>query len=324
MNVLFITSNRLGDAVLSTGLLNNIVREHKGAKITVVCGALPAPLFKGVPGLEQIIVLKKQPWNLHWLKLWRKVAAKRWDIVVDLRDSIVSRTVRARERHIFTGRINKDLHKVEQNMAVLGLNLPPSPTLWRTEEQKRRARELIPDGGPVLAIGPTANWIGKTWPAENFIALIEKLTAPGGILPLARVAVFAAPGEETEARKVLASIPAARQLDVIAKTDPATAAVALGRCVLFIGNDSGLMHCAAAAGTTTIGLFGPSWPHIYGPWGKHTTFVTTPESFDELTNYPGYDPKTCGTLMESLTLDSVLETINGFCAAPQKSRAGAF
>jgi heptosyltransferase-3 len=321
MNILFITSSRLGDAVLSTGLLDHIVKTYPGARITIACGPLPALLFEGVPGLERIIILKKQRWNRHWLTLWRQVAMRRWDMVVDLRDSIVSRTVRARQRHIYTKRINQTLHKAEQNAAVMGLDPPPAPTLWPTEQQKARAKELIPDGGPVLGIGPTANWIGKTWPADRFITLIKHLTASGGILPGARVAIFAAPGEEKQARAVLAGVPLALQMDMIARTDPGTAAAALARCALFIGNDSGLMHCAAAAGTPTVGLFGPSWPHLYRPWGKRTAFAQTPESYAELTRHPDFDPKTAGTLMSSLKIETVKQIIEEFWL--QKCKAGA-
>ncbi|HEY8191692.1 MAG TPA: glycosyltransferase family 9 protein, partial [Alphaproteobacteria bacterium] len=267
MNVLFITSSRLGDAVLSMGLLDHIIRTRPGARIMVACGALPASLFEGVPGLERIIVMKKQSWNRHWISLWRQTVGTKWDMVVDLRDSAVSRLVRARERYIHTAAIDKNLHKVEQNAAAMKLDYVPEPRLWMTEEQVARAEKLMcpsprpsPHGGEgaVLAIGPTANWPGKMWPAENFIELIGKVTAADGTLPGARVAVFAAPGEEDAARKVLSSVPAERQIDMIAKADPGTAAAALSLCTLYVGNDSGLMHCAAAAGIPTLGLFGPS------------------------------------------------------------------
>ena len=306
MNVLFITSSRLGDAVLSTGLLDHIIRTHPGAKITVVCGGLPASLFEGVPGLAEIIVLKKRSFNRHWIGLWRRVAGRRWDIVVDLRDSAVSRLLCAKERFIHGAHIDRSRHKVEQNAAVMKLGDVPAPRLWFTPAQMKMAREMIGEGAPVLAIGPTANWIAKTWPAENFIRIIENLTARDGVLPHARVAVFAAPGEEDAARRVLQSVPAERQVDMIAKCDPGTAAAALSLCDFYIGNDSGLMHCAAAAGIPTLGLFGPSWPHLYRPWGANAAYVSTPESYDELTAYEGYHPRTVAdSLMRNLTVEKV-------------------
>lgn len=308
MNILFITSSRLGDAVLSTGLLDHILRHHEGAAITVVCGPLPATLFEDVPGLEQIVILRKKSWNRHWIDLWRKTCGTRWDMIVDLRDSAVSRLLFARERFVFTGRkIDRRLHKVEQNAAVMGISPPPAPRLWLTGLKEERARALIPEGKPVLGVGPTANWTGKTWAEENFIELIRRLTGPAGILPATRVAVFAAPGEETVARRVLESVPEERRIDMIAKADPGTAAAALSRCAFYVGNDSGLMHCAAAAGTPTLGLFGPSWPRLYRPWGEKAAWVSTPQPYDRLIDFPGYNPKTTGSLMGSLSVDAVEE-----------------
>jgi len=313
MDVLFITSSRLGDAVLSAGLLDYIVRQHPEAKITVVCGGLPAPVFTGVPGLAEIIVLKKKSFNRHWIWLWRKVVGRKWDVVVDLRDSAVSRLIFAGKRYVHGKHIDRSLHKVEQNAAVMKLFPVPAPRLWFVDEQNEKARALIGAGTPILAIGPTANWPGKMWPAQNYIELIKILTARDGILPHARVAVFAAPGEENEARHVLQSVPAERQIDMIAKCDPGTAAAALSLCALYIGNDSGLMHCAAAAGTPTVGLFGPSWPHLYRPWGEKATYASTPESYDELTDYEGYDPRrVTESLMRSLTVQQAADAVKSF------------
>ncbi len=204
-----------------------------------------------------------------------------WDIVVDLRNSLISRLIRAKKRYIW-GRQDKERHKVEQIAAVINASPPPAPTLWFNDDTLNKAAALIPAGGPILAIGPAANWPAKTWPAENFIALINKLTAEGSILPQARVAVFAAPGEEETAYKVLNTLPEARRIDAIAKASPVVVAAALMRCSFYIGNDSGLMHCAAAVGTPTLGLFGPSWPQLYRPWGEHCAYVSTPESSTSL------------------------------------------
>jgi ADP-heptose:LPS heptosyltransferase len=221
----------------------------------------------------------------------------------------VSRLIRTRKRYIFGAHIEKKLHKVEQNAAVMGITPPHDPQLWFTAKQKQKAQALIPEGGAVLGVGPTANWIGKTWPAERFIDVVSWLTEQGGLMAGAHVAVFAAPGEEEPAREVLASIPEGKRLDLIAKTDPGTAAAALSLCDFYIGNDSGLMHCAVASGTPTFGVFGPSKPEIYRPWGEHSAFSSTRESLDELIGYEGYNSKTCGCLMETLSVEMVKEQI---------------
>ena len=56
----------------------------------------------------------------------------------------------------------------------------------------------------------------------------------------------------------------------------AEAAACLARCRLFVGNDSGLMHLAAAAGTPTLGLFGPSLASEYAPSGRCAAAVVAP------------------------------------------------
>jgi lipopolysaccharide export system permease protein len=313
MNILFITSNRLGDAALSTGLLDHIVRSYPESSITIACGKLPSSLFEGVPNLKEVIAFDKQSHHKHWLDLWRKVSKTRWDLVVDLRDSAVSRLILAKKRFVFSRHIDKKLHKVEQCAAVMKLPHTPSPHLWFSEGQMEKATELIPDGGDVLAVGPAANWIGKTWPADRFIDLVAHIRSARGILPGARVAVFAAPGEEEIANEVLNSVPEERRLDVIAKADPGVVVASLSRCSFYLGNDSGLMHCAAAVGVPTVGLFGPSYPQIYKPWGSNATYVRTPETFDELIDFDGYNTKTLDrSLMDSLELDEVINAIHKF------------
>lgn len=306
MNVLFITSNRIGDAVLSTGLLAHIIKEHPEAQFTIVCGPLCAPLFEGVPGLKKLIPMKKEKNSGHWFKLWPRVFARRWDMVVDLRDSAVSRLLWAKEKFNYSNQIDHTLHKVEQNAQVMGLDYAPAPQLWFTEEQEDTASKLIPDDKLVLGVAPTANWIGKTWPADRYIELIKTITGRSGILPEAHVAVFAADNEEDAALPVLHAVPAERQIDAIGKLDTGEAAAAIARCSLFIGNDSGLMHCAAAVGTPTLGLFGPSYPKLYSPWGAHTSYITTPETYDELIDFDGYDPHKVNSLMTSLKTISVI------------------
>lgn len=315
MKILFITSTRLGDAVLTTGALQSLKNTYPEGRVTVVCGPLPQSIFEGFPNVEKIIALKKEKYHGHWFKLWKSVFKTRWDIVVDFRDSAVSRLVFAKKRYLFSKKRKADaLHKVEQAAYLLGLSDVPAPTLYFTKEQMDFAHKLItPSPHMVLAVGPSANWIGKTWPAENFIKVIEWITSQDGPMPDARVAVFAAPGEEAQARPVLESVPAERRIDCIAKGNPGQAAAALSLCDFYIGNDSGLMHTAAAAHVPTLGLFGPSYPHLYAPWGDHTGYICTPQSFDELIDFEGYNPKTLDrTLMDGLKVEDVFSVISKF------------
>ncbi|MBT5049784.1 MAG: glycosyltransferase family 9 protein [Rhodospirillaceae bacterium] len=305
MKILFVTSTRIGDAVLSTGLLSHLVSHFPEAQITVASGMLPAPLFERVPGVVRVISLTKQAFAGHWLGLWAEVARTAWDLVVDLRGSALAWTVVTRKRRVFR-RGDDSLHRVEALAGLFDLQAAPSPRLWRSEADEAEACRLIVSGSPVLALGPTANWAAKIWPANSFVALLERLTGPQGILSGARVAVFGGPGERDIAQPVLDAIPRERCINLIGVVDLPVVAACLRRCALFIGNDSGLMHMSAAVGTPTLGLFGPSQAKHYAPWGAHCAVAETEISYDDLVGDPAFDHRATDSLMQSLPVETVV------------------
>jgi heptosyltransferase III len=300
MHILFVTATRIGDAVLSTGLLAWLLERHHEARLTIAAGPAAAPLFEAVPGLERLVVVDKRRWALHWLPLYVAVAGRRWDLVVDLRGSAFAFLLRARRRKVMA-KGKADEHRVRELARLFNLDPPPAPRLWTALHHERVAAALLPPGGPVLAIGPAANWRGKEWRAERFAELAARLTAASGVLPGARVAVLAAAHERAQADPLLASIPDERRVDLVGRVDLLTAASALKRAALFIGNDTGLMHLAAACGTPTLGLFGPSPASRYAPWGPHTAIVRTIDPPEKLFG-PGFDHRTTGTLMDGISV----------------------
>jgi heptosyltransferase III len=302
MDILFVTATRIGDAVLSTGLLAYLIERHPGARLTIAAGPVAAPLFEAVPGLERIITVQKRRLSAHWLGLWGAVAKRRWDVVVDLRGSALAWLISARRRHVMAKGDERE-HRIRQLARLFDLDPPPSPHLWHLPAHECAAELLVPAGPPVLAIGPAANWRGKQWRAERFAALAQRLTAPDGLLPGSRVAVFAAAHERVQAEPLLAAIPTRRVIDLIG-IDLLTAAAALRRSAMFIGNDTGLMHIAAATGTPTLGLFGPSPIDQYAPWGERTTTVRT-EDAPETMFGKDFDHRTTDTLMDTLSVEAV-------------------
>jgi heptosyltransferase-3 len=303
MRILFVTATRIGDAVLSTGLLSHIRARYPDARLTVAAGPAAAPLFAAVPGLERLIVVQKRRLALHWPALYAQTATRHWDLVVDLRGSALAWLLRAGERLVMA-KGDPAEHRVRQLGRLFGLEPPPSPVIWTAPAHDRAAEALVPPGSPVLAIGPAANWRGKQWRAERFAELARRLTPPDAPFAAARVAVLAATHERPQAQPLLAALPPARIIDLVGKTDLLTAAAALRRCALFIGNDTGLMHLAAAAGTPTLGLFGPSPVEQYAPWGRCTGVVLTTPSGTSLFP-PGFDHRTTDTLMDSLSVAEV-------------------
>ena len=302
--ILFVTATRIGDAVLSTGLLAHLIERYPGALFTITASPVSAPLFQGVPGLENLIALSKRRHARQWLDQWRQAAPIHWDLIVDLKGSALSWLLRTRHRRIL-GKGETPGHKMLQLAQLFDLAPPPATRLWPTLDHQMAAERLIPAGTPVLAIGPAANWGGKQWRAERFAEVAARLTADGAVLAGARVAVIAAAHERAQAEPVLAAIPADRRLDLVGAGDLLTVAALLARTNLFIGNDSGLMHMAAAMGVPTLGLFGPSPDAIYAPWGRTTAVVRTPESYEELWSMPGRYPNSTETLMDGLSADAV-------------------
>ncbi len=304
MEILFITSTRIGDAILSTGLLRYLIERHPHARITLACGAPAAPLFEAVPNLGRIMVVRKKPASWHWLELWTSCAGTRWDLVIDLRRSALAWCLRARERRLLP-KSKLGTHRVELLASTLDLNPPPAPVLWTGPRQDAAARELLPGDRPTLAIAPTANWIGKIWAAERFAELVLRLISVNGCFAGGRVVVTGGQDEEAMAGPVLDVIPEPQRVDLIG-LDLLTTYAAFRRCHLFIGNDSGLMHLAAAAGIPTLGLFGPTRDEYYAPWGSRCAVVRTPETVEELMP-PGANKVVKISLMAGLTVDAVVE-----------------
>jgi heptosyltransferase III len=272
MRVLFVTATRIGDAVLSTALLGHLLRAHPEARFTIACGPAAAGVFARMPRLETLIVVAKRRWSLHWPLLWARVAFTRWDLVVDLRASALAWMVPARRRAVGKGG-RRAGHRLNHIGAVLGLDPPPLPVAWTAAADEARAAALLP-GGPWLVLGPTANWEPKVWPAERFVAVARALTAPGGALAGARIAILGGPGaaERAMAEPVLAALPGA--VDLVGTLRLPEVAAVLRRAALYLGNDSGLMHLAGAAGAPVVGLFGQSDAREYGPAGPRAVAVS--------------------------------------------------
>jgi ADP-heptose:LPS heptosyltransferase len=287
--ILFITSSRIGDAVLSSGLLQRLAHEVPNARFTIVASELTAPLFRDTPDLGRLIVLEKKPLALHWFDLWKQVQGRRWGVVVDMRGSGLATFLRARRRAVRRAPPPglDPVHKVIEAARVLQLeDEPPPPGLFVSPETQAAADEILGlndpkiASGPILAMAPAANWAGKAWPAERFAVVAGQLLAPDGPLPNGRLLMLGAAGDRATGEAVRRGIARARLIDTVGRVDLLTAYACLKRVRLFIGNDSGLMHLAAAAGAPTLGLFGPSDDRLYAPWGDHARALRGPRDFE--------------------------------------------
>lgn len=173
-------------------------------------------------------------------------------------------------------------HKVIEAARMLKLeDRPPSPYLFTDEAIEARAAALTAGEGEILAMAPIANWVGKTWPAERFALVARQLLGPQGAMAGGRLMILGAPSEQLAVEPVRSAVARSRVIDLVGKADLLVCYAALKRVRLFIGNDSGLMHLAAAAGTPTLGLFGPSDEALYAPWGPMARVVRGARTFED-------------------------------------------
>jgi len=289
MRILFITSSRIGDAVISCGILEQLRITNPGARITVAAGLVAAEVFSRLPGLERRIVFDKERFDLHWLRLWTKLVPIVWDIIVDVRGSGMPLFLLARRSKKMVRGGRRPGRRYEQLAAAMGFSPPPLPVTWTNAADDARAAALLPSG-PYIGLGPTANWDGKIWPPDRFVAVFSALAEK---MPGARAVVFAGPGaaERALAAPVLAAIPDA--VDLVGTLSLPEVAACMRRVQIFFGNDSGLMHIAAASGVPTLGLFGRSRADEYAPAGPRTAVAIAPGP-------PGETP------MDLLSIEAVL------------------
>ncbi len=305
MNILFITANRLGDAVLSTGVLGILIERYPAARITIACGPLPASLFTGIPQVENVLVLVKRPFHGHWRDLWTRIIGTRWDLVIDLRNTLVSRMVLNRSLMTFKGPKPRQ-HMVEAFAALVTADpRDAAPRLWLDGAPSDLTLAALPGGQPLLAMAPGAHGVGKRWPSERYAELAVRLTGPEGAMAGAAVAVLGSRDERDQAAPIVAALPADRVFDLVGVTEPRMAAEWLSRADLYVGNDSGLTHLAAAAGAPTLALFGPGIPSRYRPWGRNARYLIAHDDPARTIDLCKIDDEIALSEMKKLTVDEV-------------------
>src|SRR5687767_13243693 len=126
--ILFIGPGRIGDAVLSSGLIRKLAEEIPQARFTIAVGPAAAPLFADLPGLDALIVMQKQKGSGHWFKLWNRVRGTSWGLVIDTRGSMISTFLRRTRRAVHVKSSGEPVHKVIDAARLLQMeNDPPAP-----------------------------------------------------------------------------------------------------------------------------------------------------------------------------------------------------
>ncbi len=149
------------------------------------------------------------------------------------------------------------LLKTLQELGIQELNLFPEIMFPETLSE---ASSL---DGFCVAVHSGSGSPKKNWPAEKFVRICQQLIDRHQ----ARIAFICGPADRSVEEAVLPRLPI-DAVDVIRLSDLGELAVRLRQCRLYLGNDSGISHLAAAAGVPTIVLFGPSNPHVWRPIGS--------------------------------------------------------
>lgn len=304
--ILFITSGSIGDAIISTGILNWLAGTYPDARFTIAAGVASAPLFTHFPPLERLLPVHKLPHNRHWLKLWQETRHTRWDLVVDLRGSLLSYLIPARQRRIFHSP-DKSESKAMQLARLFYLPSPPPTCLWPSPEARAKAAALLPAGRQIIVLAPKTNSIAKDWPIERFGDTARQLAGEKTVF-----AILASEAQRESVSSLANTLPPGTCLDLSGQTDLLTAIAVIEASTLFIGNDSGLLHMAAAVRTPCVGIYGPSNDKTYAPRSP-TTRILTAHTFQ-----PGEPEKKDASYMLKISVAEVVGAARELLASTAK------
>jgi ADP-heptose:LPS heptosyltransferase len=281
-SVLFIAPGGVSEAVLASGLLKKLHDEAPNPRFTIVANHKVAPLYADMPKVDRVQVTERKGSARRWFGLLGPMNARGWSLVVDMPSRVIAGRLRPRGRAL-RHEDEEPAHKLIEAARLMRLeDDPPSPYIFVSPATQAKADALTAGEAPILAIAPTADWVGKAWPMERFAEVARRLRAPGAALAGARVMIVGEKADSHEVEPVRGVAPKDLIIDLVGKTDLLTAFAALKRARLFIGNDTGFSQLAAAAGIPSLALFGPSDDRIWRPWGEDVRVVRGARNLDEI------------------------------------------
>ena len=287
----------IGDTVLTVPFLRNLRRAEPDADITWMVAPGSSDVVKGIPYVNSMLYW--DPVTIHAdsrgthrtflskLAFVRGLRARRYDKVYVLKRSLSSAILAwlsgAPQRVGFDteGRgilltkkvaYRHDRHEVENFLAVLREDGVPvtddSLEIWTTAEEEEKAARILSDhglsrGDRTAVIHPFSAVEARGWPLEYFAELSVRLNGKTACRP-----VIVGGPQDIETFSRVRPLFGEGTVDLVGKCGLRETIALLKRSVLFVGNDSGIMHLAAAAGIPLVALFGPQSPVKFGPWSS--------------------------------------------------------
>ena len=307
--ILVIRLRSIGDTVLSTPSLISLRQFIPDAQIDILLEDWVAPLLKNFDAVDNVIAIGKG--EIDRLKAARQIRRNRYEVVFNLHggttSTLLTRATGARHRvgyanHQYSNLYNHRLssssdfwekdktHSAEQQLALLGfvgvpVNDRPRTRLDLSADAKQSVATRVDTSKRYALLHPASLFATKQWSAENFARIADHLADNG----VASVAV-AARGEKS----VLVELQKYSKSDITIFDDltlPEITALA-ANARLFVGNDSGIAHIAAAVNTPTVVIFGSSNRDHWRPWTDAPNEIVFNE-FD-CQPCPGYECKVYG------------------------------
>jgi ADP-heptose:LPS heptosyltransferase len=259
----------LGDCVLTTPALALLKKTRPDLQVSVAVEQRFATVFAGNSAVDNIAadtcqdVRKWRPalcLNLHggtrsqWMTA---LSGARWRAGFAHHNFTFAYNVKIPRAQRILG-VNRTVHTAEHlASAVFALGVPvqsiPRASLFAT---------ALPITGRYGVIHPFASAADKQWPAERFCEIARYLQL-WNITPV----FIAGPGDDASRYAPHQVIQGALE----------SAKAALSKAAVFIGNDSGPAHMAAAFGVPSVVLFGNSNPAIWGPWETESEILVAPD-----------------------------------------------
>ncbi len=302
-NILIIKLRYIGDVLLATPTLRAIKAARPEVRVTMMVNRGTEDVLSGNPDLDEIMVLDKESLVAQW-RLIAGLRRRRFDTVIDLTDGdrsallswISGAPVRIgfNDEHRWRGKRYTQVvqpvlgvrHRVDRDQAALrSLGIhggEKAPSLRLTGEDESRADQLLDRLGIrrdrlIAIIQPGARYWFKAWPYERFAELADRLASDYGC----QVLIGGSREEEALAQRIHEAAKS-HPISIAGQATLKQFAAIAKRAALFVGNDSGAMHIAAAVGTPMVALFGPSNPEEWGPRGDRVTVL-----------YKGLDCRSC-------------------------------
>ncbi len=313
--ILFFSFSFIGDAVLSTAVIHPLRSHFPDAHITFLVGPRAVDLLATEPNIDATLVYDNRGEHAGWkgrLRLIKTLRREKFDLVVNLRDSLTARCIGTEHWGLVRGESNR--HAVTRYLDVLqrhGIDTTDAhPHLQLTETERTEVHRFLCEAGLtseqlLIGIHPGGNWKYKLWNAENYALVANALCKEQN----AAILLFAGPNERG------LQVQVSEMMDVppiLVKTENLRHLAALiSACNVYIGNDTGPMHIASAVDTPVVALFG-STNHIRsGPYGDKHTVVQSGIELGCNPCHPGRNPGGCGAdsceVIAGITVEQVLD-----------------